>query len=51
MSASRNRQAKIMRRRRPHQITVKPPKAYILGKEGVGKSGQLNYTKTLQLNG
>lgn len=27
-----------MRRRRPHQITVKPPKAYILGKEGVGKS-------------
>ena len=31
-----------MRRRRPHQITLKPPKAYILGKEGVGKSGWLN---------
>lgn len=30
-----------MRRRRPNQLSIKPAKAYILGKAGVGKSGKL----------
>lgn len=34
----KTKKAQIMRRRRPNQLSIKPAKAYILGKAGVGKS-------------